>query len=142
MLGIGADDEAFAVFLDEDGLVFQEGSGAAGFVGGLGEGGAEFDRVVVAEDEEGAQGRGEGFEEFGDVGEGGFPEPRAVAEVAGDQEEVGLERGEGFAPGIEAFVPVGDVHVGEVEDNQAVEGLGEAGAGEVEEVDVGLVEHG
>jgi hypothetical protein len=37
---------------------------------------------------------------------------------------------------------MGDVHVGEVEDDEAVESFWQSGAGEFEEVDVWLVEHG
>jgi hypothetical protein len=103
--------------------------------------GAEFGGVVVSEDEEGSEGRGEGFEKFLDVGEGGFPEPGAVSEVAGDEEDVGSEGGEGVVPEGEVVGPLGDVHVGEVEDDESVEGWGESAAREVEEVDVGLVEH-
>src|ERR1039457_1667852 len=69
-------------------------------------------------------------------------EPGAMSEVTGNQEDVGLEGGEGVLPEVEAAGPFGDVHVGEVEDDQTVEGGGEALAGEFEEVDVGLIEHG
>jgi hypothetical protein len=132
---------AFAVFGEEDGLVLEHGSWVAGAVGGLCEGGTEFGGVVVSEDEEGSEGRCEGFEKFLHVCEGGFPEPGAVSEIAGDEEEVWFEGGEGVLPGGEVAGPLGDVHVGEVEDDETVEGLREAVAGEVEEVDVWRLEH-
>jgi hypothetical protein len=81
------------------------------------------------------------LEESLEGGEGGFPFPGTVAEVAGDDEEVGVELGEGVAPEFEAGGPAGDVEVGEVEEGDAIEGGREVMAGELEGVDVGGGEH-
>ena len=88
----------------------------AGGVGGLGEGGSEFGGVMIAEDEECAEGRGEGFEEALEVDEGFFPAPGAVAEVTGDDEDVGLDFRQERMPAGELLGPACDVEVREVED--------------------------
>jgi len=126
----------------ECGFIFEHDARLAGGVRRIGEGGAEFGGVVVAEDEEGAEGGAEGFEQAFDVFERGFPEPGAVAEIAGDDEDMGLEGCERVAPSVEAASPFGDVQVRKMEDVEAVESARQAFAGNVEDINVWCKEHG
>ena len=127
---------------DEVGLVFEEGAGCAGVVAGLGEGGAELGGVVVAEDEEGAQGWGERVEQPGDGGQGGFPEPGAVAEVAGHQHKMRFELREMVTPRLKTARPLIDVHIRKVQHDQPVENLRQTRTWQVEMINVRFVEHG
>jgi hypothetical protein len=134
-----SDPEAAAVALDGDVLVEEDGSAA--FAQDAGDEGGTDGGIVIAEAGE-ALGTGDLFEDFGAGVDGVLGERagRAVGdEVAGDEDEIGSE-GVDVADDVaeeDGFGEVVEVDVGDLDDAEVVEGLGEirqehGAAGELE----------
>ena len=133
--------KALASVFQEDDFILEEDARAALGIRGLGQGGAEFNGVVISQDEVGAEARGEGFEQALQAGQRGFPLPRAMAQITGDHGEIGIKPSERGAPTIQPAGPARDMEVGEVQEREAVKGAGQALTGKFQAINMRAGEH-